>query len=149
MKLSKRLKSIADLILESTDVIDVGADHGLLSIYLNKYKNCSCLATDISHKSLERARINSIKYDSSISLMVTDGLRGISLKDQVIVIAGMGTKTIKKILDIKLDNDLIIMSHTNINELKEFLASKSYNIVLEKEVFDKRYYTIIKASKFF
>ena len=149
MKLSKRLKSIADLILDGSDVIDVGADHGLLSIYLNKYKNCSCLATDISHKSLERAKINSIKYNSSISFMVTDGLNGINLSNQVIVIAGMGTKTIKKILDIELDNDLIIMSHTNINELKEFLASKSYNIVLEKEVFDKRYYTIIKASKLF
>lgn len=147
MRLSYRLKAIADLIEDNSKVIDVGADHGLLSIYLSKYKNCSCLATDISPKCLERAKINSVKYSSNISFKVTDGLSGISLKDEIIVIAGMGTKSIKKILDFELDNDLIIMSHTNILELKEFLISKNYNIILEKEIFDKHKYTIIKAVK--
>lgn len=147
MKLKARLQSIADLIDENSKIIDVGADHGLLCVYLSKYKNCNCLATDISAKSLERARLNSIKYDVDIFFKVTDGLDDIDLNDEIIIIAGMGTKTIKKILDRKLNNDLIIMSHTNILELKKFLISKNYNIVLEKDIFDKYNYTIIKAVK--
>lgn len=147
MKLKPRLKAIADLIDNNSKVIDVGADHGLLSIYLTKYKNCRCLATDISEKSLNRAYLNSIKYDASLSFKVTDGLKSIDLKDEVIVIAGMGTRNIKKILDFELDNDLILMSHTNILELKEFLKDKKYKIILEKTILDKHEYTIIKAVK--
>lgn len=147
MKIGKRLLAIADLIPFNSSVIDVGADHGLLSIYLTKYKSCKCLATDISSKCLERAYKNSIKYDCLIDFKVTDGLSGVNLNDEIIVIAGMGTKNIKKILDCDLDNDLVIMSHTNIDELKEFLLDKKYNIILENEIFDKHKYTIIKAVK--
>ena len=58
----------------------------------------------------------------------------------------MGTKTIKKILDINITNDLIIVTHTDINELKEFLINKKYLITLEKNIFDSRKYTIIYAK---
>ena len=38
-KLSKRLGVISSFIEDSSKVIDIGCDHGLLSIYLvNKYK---------------------------------------------------------------------------------------------------------------
>ena len=50
MKLKPRLQAIANLIKDNSKIIDVGADHGLLDIYLSKYKNCTCLATDISPK---------------------------------------------------------------------------------------------------
>ena len=39
-KLSKRLQVVANLIQDNKKIIDIGCDHGLLSIYLaEKYKN--------------------------------------------------------------------------------------------------------------
>ena len=36
MRINKRLKSVANFILEDSNVIDVGCDHALLCIYLTK-----------------------------------------------------------------------------------------------------------------
>ena len=66
LKLKPRLLEICNLIEPNSKVIDVGADHALLDIYLNKYKNCSCLAIDISKECVIRAVKNSIKYDANI-----------------------------------------------------------------------------------
>ena len=118
-----------------------------MDIYLSKYKNCSCLAIDKSIKCVSRAFENSVKYDANILIKCNDGLDGLVLNDEIIVISGMGTRTIKKILERDLDNDLIIVTHTDIDELKDFLSNKNYNIVLEKKIFDRRDYTIIKAAK--
>ena len=41
-KLSKRLEVVASFVNDNSKVIDIGCDHGLLSIYLvNKYKKSS------------------------------------------------------------------------------------------------------------
>ena len=115
MKLSKRLKAISDLIPDDSFVIDVGSDHAFLDIYLNKYKNCQCLAIDKSKYCTETALANALKYDSEIMAITNDGLNGISLNDEIIVISGMGTRNIVKILDFDITNDLILSSHTNID----------------------------------
>lgn len=146
MKLKPRLQAIADLIENDSKVIDVGADHGLLDIYLSRYKNCTCLATDISPKCIERAVLNSIKYKTTILTKVNNGLDNLKLSNEMIVISGMGTRLIKKILDRKINNDLIISSHTNIDELKEFLMKKKYKIIKEEKVIEKKEYTIIYAK---
>ncbi len=146
LKLKPRLLEICNLIKPNSKVIDVGADHALLDIYLNKYKKCNCLAIDISAKCIENAQKNINKYEANIQTKVNDGLQNIKLNDEIIVISGMGTKTIKKILDINITNDLIIVTHTDINELKEFLINKKYLITLEKNIFDSRKYTIIYAK---
>lgn len=146
LKLKPRLQAIADLIENNSKVIDVGADHGLLDIYLSKYKNCICLATDISPKCIERAVLNSIKYKTTILTKVNNGLDNLKLSNEIIIISGMGTRLIKKILERNITNDLIISSHTNIEELKEFLKQKKYEIIIEKKVIEKKEYTIIYAK---
>ncbi|MBR3362450.1 MAG: tRNA (adenine(22)-N(1))-methyltransferase TrmK [Bacilli bacterium] len=146
MKLKPRLKAIADLIDNNSKVIDVGADHGLLDIYLSKYKNCTCLATDISPKCIKRAILNSVKYKTTILTKVNNGLENLKLNNEIVVISGMGTRLIKKILEREIKNDLIISSHTNIEELKEFLINKNYKIIKEKKITEKKEYTIIYAK---
>lgn len=147
IKLKPRLLSICELIEPSSKVIDVGCDHALLDIYLTKYKNCTCLAIDKSVKCTIRAYENSMKYGANLLIKCNDGLKGICLSDEIIVISGMGTKTIKKILDFDLSNTLIISTHTDLDELKQFLNKKNYKIILEKHIYDRRDYTIIKATK--
>ncbi|MBR3199039.1 MAG: tRNA (adenine(22)-N(1))-methyltransferase TrmK [Bacilli bacterium] len=146
IKIKPRLLEISNLIKPNSKIIDVGADHALLDIYLNKYKNCSCLAIDISEKCIEKAKMNIEKYNANVQTKVNNGLENIKLNDEIIVISGMGTQKIKKILDIDLKNDLLIVSHTKIDELKEFLLNKKYTITIEKEIFDRKKYTIIYAK---
>lgn len=147
LKISPRLLEICNIIDDGSKIIDVGCDHALMDIYLSKYKNCSCLAIDKSLQCTYRAFENSLKYDANVLIKCNDGLEGLKLSDELIVISGMGTRTIKKILSKDIDNDLIIVTHTDIDELKEFLDIKNYRIILEKKIFDRRYYTIIKATK--
>ncbi len=147
LKLKPRLLEICNLIESGSKVIDVGCDHALLDIYLTKFKSCTCLALDKSLKCTIRAYENSIKYDANLLIKCNDGLNNLKLSDEIIVISGMGTRTIKKILDRDISNTLIISTHTDLEELKEFLYSKDYRIIIEKKIYDGRYYTIIKATK--
>ncbi len=147
MKLSKRLKAISDLIPANSNVIDVGADHAFLDIYLNKYKNCKCLAIDKSKYCTNTAISNAKKYHANITAITNDGLNNINLNDEIIVISGMGTKNIQKILNFDLQNDLILSSHTNIEDLKHFLQTKNYFIYKELIIEDGKTYNIIYAKK--
>lgn len=150
MKLSKRLNCIADMINEGSRVIDVGCDHGLLSIYLDLEKKCKCLACDINDKALNSARINKDKYKSNIDIKLTDGINGIDINDDdYIVIAGMGTTTIKHILDKKnLCDDIIISSNNQIYELRKYVCKLGYKIIDEKFIEEHRkQYVIIHFQK--
>lgn len=142
--LSKRLATIASLVTTKS-IIDVGCDHGYLDIYLTKL-GIKCLATDISLNSLNKARDNFKLENLNIDTMVTDGLSNINIKDtDTIVISGMGTDTIIKILNKDLKNDLIISSNNHLEKLRRFVISKGYYI--EKEVFvleNNKPYVIIK-----
>ena len=147
MKLSKRLQAISDLINPNSKIIDVGSDHAFLDIYLNKYKNCECLAIDKSKFCTKTAIENAKKYEANIIAVTNDGLNNIKLNDEIIVISGMGTRNIIKILNFNITNDLILSSHTNIDELKEFLKSKKYYIYKEVIVDEYKKYDIIYARK--
>lgn len=142
MRLSKRLKAICNLIPNNSNIIDVGADHAYVSIYLNKYKNCICLATDISEKCIKKAKENINKYNANIKIFKTNGLNNINLTNQIIILSGMGTHTILKILNKKIKNDLLISSNNDIPLLKKSLFKKGYYIYNETVIFDKHYYVI-------
>ena len=146
MKLSKRLKAISDLIEPNKKIIDVGSDHAFLDIYLNKYKNCQCLAIDKSKHCTETAIKNAKKYEANITAITNNGLNNIKLKDEIIVISGMGTKNMIDILNFNLENDLILSSHTNIDDLKKFLKSKQYYIHKEVNTKERKTYNIIYAK---
>lgn len=142
MKLSKRLKAICDFVPRDSKIIDIGADHALVDIYLTKEKNCNCLATDISEKCIEKAKENIKKYNVNVKTKVTDGLNGIKVNDEIILISGMGTHNILKILNKNIKNDLIISSHNDIPLLHKKLQKKGYRIKNETIIFDKHFYVI-------
>src|SRR5690625_163677 len=104
MKITKRLKEIANLIDYGKSVIDIGTDHGLVPLYLAKNKiSDDILATDISEKSLQKLE-SRLDNKEIIKTKVCDGLDGISIKEnQVAVIAGMGAVTIIDIIKKNID----------------------------------------------
>jgi len=147
MKLSKRLKAICDLIPENSDVIDIGTDHGYVPIYLTKIKKCKCTATDISEKSLLKAKNNAEKAKTKIEFICTDGLNNLKLKDEIIIISGMGTKTILKILNKNINNDLVISTNNDIEALIDYLAFLNYQLKCQLKVIEHKKYEVIYFTK--
>ena len=102
IKLSNRLGAIAGYISKGAAVADIGADHGLLSVFLAQRGYARyIIASDISAGSLAAARRNAGKYNvtDKIEFVTAPGLSGIGGLDiDTIVIAGMGGETIAGIL---------------------------------------------------
>ena len=150
---SKRIIELGNMIPDCTRLIDVGCDHGLLDVYLsNILKNTKFLATDISANALANARNNIISnnLENRIETKLTDGLNDIELENgDFIVISGMGTNTIIKILKPYLSeiNNVIIQTNRDIETLRTFMFENGFGIENEKVIYDDRYYTFIHFVK--
>ena len=152
MKISKRLKTISDLLTDNINVIDVGCDHALLDIYLfNNKKNINIIASDIKEGPLEQAKKNIEKYGcKNIKVKKGNGIDTIESDTDTIVIAGMGGDTIIDILDNgkdKLDNikSMVISPQSEWYKTRKFIVSLGFYIDEEVMIEDKgKYYLIIR-----
>lgn len=156
-KLSKRLEVVASFIKDNSKIIDIGCDHGLLSIYLaKKYKKINIIASDVNENALSSA-INNIKKEkmqSRIKTRLGSGLDVVSPEEiDTVVIAGMGSNTIVGILKyskekLKNVNNIIIQSNTDLYFLRKNITNIGYYIEDEVLVEDKNIiYTVIKFTK--
>ena len=146
---SSRIQKIASLITKDNIVIDIGTDHAYLPIYLiTKLGFNKIIATDISQNVLKQAIANIQKYhlEGKIKIYCTDGLKNINEKYDTIVIAGMGTNTIKNILSNgSLCKEIILQSNNELPNLRLFMQDFGYKIIKEEVVLEKgKYYVIIK-----
>lgn len=147
-----RIKALASLVDKDSRLVDIGTDHALLPIYL--YENeitKKVTGSDISSNALEFAKNNLKKHNLSdkIKLIVSDGFTNLNDEYDTAVISGMGTDTIKKILDREnLPKKLIISSHKNVDKLRLFMNKKGYKIIKEITLKDNDiYYDMIKCEK--
>lgn len=156
-KLSKRLEVVANYIKDNSKVIDIGCDHGLLSIYLaGIYKNINIIASDVNKNALSSAvkNIKEAKLEDRIETRLGSGLEVVSPEEiDTVVIAGMGSNTIVGILKyakdklINVDN-IIVQSNTDLYFLRKNITSIGYYIEDEVLVEDKGIiYTVIKFTK--
>ena len=156
-KLSKRLEVVASFVNDNSKVIDIGCDHGLLSIYLvNKYKNIKVIASDVNENALSSAitNIKKEKLENRIETRLGSGLDVVKADEiDTIVIAGMGANTIVGILKYSTSklsnvNNIIIQSNTDLYFLRKNITSLGYYIEDEILVEDKNIiYTVIKFTK--
>lgn len=148
---SLRLLAIASLIDKGSSVLDVGTDHAYLPIILSQNKKCkSIIASDVSSNALKIAKDNLKKYHiDDVKLILSNGLDSINEDYDTIVLAGMGTSTIIKILENKkLPNTLIISSNNDLYKLRKFMNKIKYKIKEEIVILEKnKYYDIIKYQK--
>uniref|UniRef100_UPI003FEF4782 class I SAM-dependent methyltransferase n=1 Tax=Candidatus Onthocola sp. TaxID=3085646 RepID=UPI003FEF4782 len=147
-----RIKAIASLVDNDALVVDIGTDHAYLPIYL--YENDitkNIVASDISSNALLFAKNNLEKHNlrGKIKLVVSDGFKNLDECFDIAIISGVGTETIKKILDNEvLPNKLILSSHKNVSDLREYMFKIGYKIEKEIIVYENNiYYNIIKYIK--
>lgn len=148
--ISSRLKSLSSLIECGEDIYDIGCDHALLDIYLTLEKGCCCHCFDVNSGIVNRAISNIKKYNlcEKIDVKVGNGFDDLGLNSSsLMVLAGMGTGTILRILEKNHTNDILCQTNTDIYLLRKKVCEMGYYIVSEKLVFDnKRFYVSIRFS---
>ncbi len=128
IKLSKRMKAVADLVSEGNKVADIGCDHGYLPIYLVQEKKApSAVAMDVNQGPLNAAREHIISegLEAVIETRLSDGLT--NLKDEEgesVIIAGMGGPLI---INILMQNKELL---GNNSQIKEFILQPQSELTL-------------------
>ncbi len=156
-KLSKRLEKVADYVKADSKIIDIGCDHGLLSIFLaNKYPKIKIIASDINENALNSAiqNIQNSHLEKRIDTRLGKGLEVVNPEEiNTVVIAGMGSNTIVGILKYAKDklshvDTIIVQSNTDLYFLRKNITMLGYYIEDETLVEEKDIiYTIIKFVK--
>lgn len=153
-KLSNRLKAIVKFVDKKDSVVDVGCDHGYLSIYLKEIiKVKKIIASDINQNALNSAINNIKKSNLDIETVLSDGIKDVNLKGiNTLVISGMGTSTILHILSdsnkLKNISKLLLQSNNDHEDLRRNLNNIGYYLEDETYTFDKgKWYVTCKFIK--
>ena len=155
LKLSKRLLLVASFVSNNSNIIDVGCDHALLSIYLAKtLKNIHITASDINEKPLESAKVNLKKYhlDNTIKVVLKDGINNLDKSIDTVIISGMGGILISDIINnkanLKYVQTLILSPNNDFLKVRKTLKKIGFKIEREKIITDnKKDYLVLKATK--
>ena len=157
MAISKRLKTIAELVTPGYRAADIGTDHGYVPIYLLRNEiSPSAIAADLSEGSLEKAREHAKRaglLDNGIECRLSDGLTKI-LPGEVdsIVISGMGGILMDRILRAHMEvvfaaKELILSPHRDVELLREFAEEFGFEVIEDLELNDKKKnYHILKIK---
>ena len=148
-----RLKSLIKYINSEDLVIDIGCDHALIDIYLIKNNILNnIIISDISINALNQGILNikKNKLDNKIDARCGNGLEVLNEFDNIntILISGMGTNTILKILDNKYlnkINKLIIQSNKDYYLLRKEITKLGFMISDEEVIVsnNKMYINIV------
>lgn len=152
IKLSNRLKKIAELVDFGATVIDVGTDHGYVPNFLCEKKiSRDIIATDISKNSLEKSIELTRERDNEkyIRNILANGI--VKENRDNIIIAGLGGIQIAEIILNSIEiarsaKKLILQPMQKTNILRRELNNMSFEIIDEEIIFeDDRYFEIILA----
>lgn len=140
-----RLEVISSYIDSNEKVLDIGCDQALLSKLLSKRRIYS-VASDIVPSIIENAKKNLTPLEKEyITFKVGNGIT-IEENDYTLVLSGMGTYNILKILSeskVKF-NKIITISNNNHDILRKEMTSLGYYVKSEEIIKDKgKYYNLI------
>lgn len=158
MALSFRLETVKNTVKPCKVAMDIGCDHGFVSIALiNEGKAEHVIACDVNKGPLEAAKNNIAEAGLSdkIETRLSDGLHNTTVEDNpdAIVIAGMGGALMERILSegekvVLLADQLILQPQSEIFLVRKWLRNNGYNIVSEVCLLDLgKYYFVINAMK--
>jgi len=156
IRLTPRLKMLAELVTPGTTIADIGTDHAYLPAWLIQNGICpSAWACDVQNGPLENARETVLEenLEHAIDLRLGSGLRPL-LQDvpQGIVMAGMGGLLMIELLEDRIElartvDYLLLQPMTSQPELRRWLVENGFGIVQERLAQENwRYYEIIRAE---
>lgn len=156
MELSVRLQAVADMVSKGRRVADIGCDHGYVSIYLYRQRQCErVIAMDVKKGPLERAKTNIERYGLSdyIDVRLSDGTAALNPGEaDTLLMSGMGGRLTIRILEegfVRLGRfeELVLQPQSELFLVRAFLRRQGIQIVDEQMVIDDgKFYTIIKAQ---
>ena len=146
-----RLSAVLSLIKEGETLCDVGTDHGKLPVAaLLSGRAKSAIATDISDKSLSKARILAEREGVPLLCRCGDGLTPLSKGEtDVVVIAGMGGAEIVRILSNApcVFSRYIFVPHRDAPLVRRYLRDSNACITHDIAVKEgKHFYFVIEAN---
>lgn len=153
--LSKRLQTVADMMLSGGVAADIGCDHAFVAIYLvSTGKASAAIAMDVNSGPLERAaaHIREAGVEGKIHLRLSDGMDRLEAGEaDTIIISGMGGALTERILRAKQTvlqsaKELVLSPQSEIYKVRYLLHERGFRIVSEQMVQDKgKYYVVMRA----
>ena len=151
IKLSQRLKMIADHVSQNARLADIGSDHAYLPAYLVQSGQIDfAVAGEVVEGPFQIAKQHVIELGlhNKIDVRLANGLAVIQEKDQIdtIVIAGMGGILISEILAAGLDKlssvkRLILQPNNHEDTLRSWLVEQCL-VIKEEQI-------LLEAGKFY
>jgi tRNA (adenine22-N1)-methyltransferase len=155
--LARRLDAIASLVPHGARVADVGTDRALLPRALLATGRASyCLAIDKSPRVIRAARLALAGFDGPLELRCGSGLAAIEERDRidVLVLAGLGARTIVRILDdprrrVLRPSRLVLQPQSEVERLRGWLAAEGLELVDQRLAVERgRRYLVLAARGF-
>lgn len=157
LKISKRLKTVADFINTGEKIADIGSDHGYLACYVCLIDGSkSAIATELNNGPYESTKemVDTLNLSQKIEVRLGNGFEPI-VKGEVTtaVIAGMGGTLITSILNADIDkvktvHKLILQPNIDEKEVRYWLYANSFKITDEAIIEEKGHiYEIIVAEQ--
>ena len=153
--LSKRLQALVDMVTPGMRVVDVGCDHGFVSISLvQRGISPGVLAMDVRKGPLSRAQehIAEYGYADYINTRLSDGLQEYREGEaDSLICAGMGGRLMMKILTDSREKaqglqELILQPQSELPAFRRFLRDEGYCIVDENILYEEgKYYFLMKV----
>ena len=154
MSISKKIKSISNLIQDNSIIADIGTDHGYLIVeILKNNNNVFVYGVDINEKPLHNAKQNLNKFNikKGYELIISDGFQNIRNKNiDTAVLAGIGQYKILEILNNINDSvtNIIFASSDKSNKIREWISNNSFKIIFEDIVYENGFfYEIVQCVK--
>ena len=150
LKHSRRLEAAASMVPQGSRVADIGTDHALLPCHLlSSGRAAHCIASDVRSGWPEGA------FPSRrLELRAGSGLRVLKPEDRidVVVITGMGGRSIRHILDDDYRHELgirraVVQPQKEAADVRRWLAENRYPIIAERMILERRRHYVILAAE--
>jgi tRNA (adenine22-N1)-methyltransferase len=155
-RLGARLEAVCELVPVGSRVADIGTDHGKLALsLLRRGRAIRCIATELHPRGaehlLEMGREKSLP--SGLSVRIGDGLTPLRSEDgvDVVVIAGMGGRTIVRVLERGLSLIepclVVLQPQSEHGRVRRWLRDHSWRLAEERLIAEGDHTYLVLAAR--